>query len=181
MALGKARREGREPTLVCINQLRSKIGVMYGDPETMPGGRAFKYASSLTIRFYGKDVMETAVSKTLPAYKEIAINIKKHKVPILATKAIAQLALLPIPEYKLQIGDAYDWNTLLAYLKSMELLTKVSTKKGGWQFVNPETGESSIFKKQDDLKFQIYDDPEFGQQVKSGLISVMMKTTEVIE
>lgn len=178
MALGKARREGREPTLVCINQLRSKIGVMYGDPETMPGGRAFKYASSMTIRFYGKDVMETAVSKTLPAYKEISINIKKHKVPILATKAVAQVALLPIPEYNLEVGDAYDWNTLLSYLKSMELLRKVEKD---WQLTDPTTGEITSFKKQDELKKKVYADQEYGQHLKSALIEAMMQTTEVID
>ena len=36
-------------TVVFINQLRQKIGVMYGNPETTPGGLALKYYSSVRI------------------------------------------------------------------------------------------------------------------------------------
>ena len=35
--------------LVFINQLREKIGVMFGSPETTPGGRALKFYSSVRI------------------------------------------------------------------------------------------------------------------------------------
>jgi len=35
--------------LVFINQIREKIGVMYGSPETTPGGRALKFYSSVRI------------------------------------------------------------------------------------------------------------------------------------
>ncbi len=36
-------------TVVFINQLREKIGVMFGSPETTPGGRALKFYSSVRI------------------------------------------------------------------------------------------------------------------------------------
>ena len=35
--------------VIFINQLREKIGVMYGSPETTPGGRALKYFASVRI------------------------------------------------------------------------------------------------------------------------------------
>lgn len=36
-------------TVVFINQLREKIGVMFGSPETTPGGRAMKFYSSIRL------------------------------------------------------------------------------------------------------------------------------------
>ena len=41
---------GKTNTIVIfINQLREKVGVMYGNPETTPGGRALKYYASVRI------------------------------------------------------------------------------------------------------------------------------------
>jgi len=36
--------------LVCLNQIRSKIGVLYGDPSTTPGGVAIPFHSSVRIK-----------------------------------------------------------------------------------------------------------------------------------
>ena len=36
-------------SVIFINQIREKIGVMYGSPETTPGGRALKFYSSVRI------------------------------------------------------------------------------------------------------------------------------------
>ena len=45
---------------VCIftNQLREKIGVMYGNPETTPGGKALKFYASVRIDIRRKDALK---------------------------------------------------------------------------------------------------------------------------
>jgi recombination protein RecA len=64
-------------TAVFINQLREKIGVMFGSPETTPGGRALKFYSSvrLDIRRIGalKDGNDTVGNQT-------RVKIVKNKV-----------------------------------------------------------------------------------------------------
>jgi recombination protein RecA len=50
---GKAARSGT--TLLFINQVREKIGVMFGNPETTPGGRALKFYSSVRLSVSRKE------------------------------------------------------------------------------------------------------------------------------
>ncbi|MBQ5568497.1 MAG: recombinase RecA, partial [Oscillospiraceae bacterium] len=63
--------------VIFINQLREKIGVMYGNPETTPGGRALKYFASVRI-----DVrrMETLKNGTEMVGNHTRAKIVKNKV-----------------------------------------------------------------------------------------------------
>lgn len=62
---------------IFINQIREKIGVMFGNPETTPGGRALKFYSSVII-----DVRkgEAIKSGTELVGSQTKIKIKKNKV-----------------------------------------------------------------------------------------------------
>ncbi len=64
-------------TCVFINQLREKIGVMFGSPETTPGGRALKFYSSVRI-----DVrrIEAIKSGTDNIGNRVRAKIVKNKV-----------------------------------------------------------------------------------------------------
>lgn len=41
----------RKPTILCINQIREKVGVNFGSSETMPGGRGQDFATSVDVKF----------------------------------------------------------------------------------------------------------------------------------
>lgn len=40
-----------KPSVILINQLREKVGVMFGSPETMPGGKGQGFTASITVKF----------------------------------------------------------------------------------------------------------------------------------
>ncbi|MCQ2911440.1 MAG: recombinase RecA [Clostridia bacterium] len=46
-------------SIIFINQLREKVGVMFGNPETTTGGRALKFYSSVRIDVRKKDAIKT--------------------------------------------------------------------------------------------------------------------------
>ncbi len=64
-------------TAMFINQLREKIGVMFGSPETTPGGRALKFYSSVRL-----DVrrIETLKDGTEAVGNRVRVKVVKNKV-----------------------------------------------------------------------------------------------------
>ena len=75
-------------TAVFINQIREKIGVFYGNPETTPGGRALKFYSSVRIEVRRKSDVKSGAdkvgnrtrvkitkNKVAPPFKEVDVDI----------------------------------------------------------------------------------------------------------
>ena len=75
-------------TVIFINQIREKIGVIYGNPETTPGGRALKFYSSVRMEVRrrsdvksGSDKVGNVTrvkimkNKVAPPFKEVEVEI----------------------------------------------------------------------------------------------------------
>ena len=64
-------------SLVFTNQLREKIGVMFGNPETTPGGRALKFYASVRLDIRR---IETIKSGTESIGSRVRVKVVKNKV-----------------------------------------------------------------------------------------------------
>lgn len=74
-----ARQEGRRPTVWLTNQIRNKVGVMYGSAETIAGGLAQGFATSVEVRSgSGKPTMDEPTGK--PICVEMKAKVTKNKV-----------------------------------------------------------------------------------------------------
>ena len=66
---------------IFINQLREKVGVMFGNPETTPGGRALKFYASVRLDVRGNtQIKGTGDAKDTNVGKETKIKVVKNKV-----------------------------------------------------------------------------------------------------
>ena len=64
-------------TAIFINQLREKIGVMFGSPETTPGGRALKFYSSVRLDIRR---IETIKDGTDSVGNRVKVKVAKNKM-----------------------------------------------------------------------------------------------------
>ena len=64
-------------TVLFINQIREKIGVMYGNPETTPGGRALKFYASVRMEVRRLGDVKVAGEKV---GNRVRVKVTKNKV-----------------------------------------------------------------------------------------------------
>ena len=65
-------------TCIFTNQLREKVGVMFGNPETTPGGKALKFYASVRIDIRRKDAIKDTAGNAIGSH--VKVKIVKNKV-----------------------------------------------------------------------------------------------------
>ena len=103
-------------TVIFINQLREKIGVMFGSPETTTGGKALKFYASIRL-----DVrpIEPIKNGTEVIGRRVKVKVVKNKVA--PPFRLAELEILATEGISREGG-----------LVDMGLITGVVTKYGAW-------------------------------------------------
>jgi recombination protein RecA len=65
-------------TCIFTNQIREKVGIMFGNPETTPGGKALKFYASVRIDIRRKDTIKDAAGNAIGSH--VKVKIVKNKM-----------------------------------------------------------------------------------------------------
>jgi len=138
-------------TVVFINQIREKVGVMYGNPETTPGGKALKFNASMRIRLSKKSLTE----KGTKVGDEITVNFQKNKLaPPFKTATI-----------RLIYGKGFDKTYELA---QAAVDTGVVYRRGAYYYpvwMDDDTKYQGLER----LREEISDNPEFAEEIAARI------------
>ena len=132
-------------TIIFINQLREKLGIMFGNPETTPGGRALKFYSSIRI-----EVRRTESIKVGTDMVGNVVNIKvvKNKVA---------------PPFRAALVEIMYGEGISREGEVLELATnhEIINKSGAWYDYNGER----IGQGKDNIKKYLKDNPKVFEEI----------------
>ena len=138
---------------IFINQLREKIGVMFGNPETTTGGNALKFYSSIRLDIRratqikeGDDVIG----------KQTRVKVVKNKVAPPFRKA----------EFDIMFGEGI---SRAGEIIDMGVETGIIKKSGSWF----SYGDSKLAQGRDACKRLIQDNPELAAELEEKIMQVL--------
>ena len=134
--------------VVFINQLREKIGVMYGNPETTPGGRALKYFSSVRIDMRRVETLKSGTevignrTRAKVVKNKVAPPFKEAEFDIIYGEGISK------------VGEIIDLGVKLDIIE----------KGGAWFTVN-----GSGIQGRDNVRQYLLDNPDVSDQIEEQI------------
>lgn len=142
---------------IFINQLREKIGVMFGNPETTTGGNALKFYASVRVDIRkvnqikeGEEVLGTRTRVKIVKNK-LAPPFKKAEFDIMYGEGISR------------IGEVIDLGVELNIIK----------KSGSWF----SYGDTKLGQGRDAVKALLGDNPELSEEIENK-IRALLKTSD---
>ncbi len=142
---------------IFINQLREKIGVMYGNPETTTGGRALKFYSSVRIDVRKSEAIKNGSeligtrTRARVVKNKVAPPFREAEFDVLYGKGISR------------VGELVDMGLELEVLK----------RSGAWFYY----GETRIGQGRDSVKQLLQDNAEFASEIEE---KIMVRYNEIM-
>ncbi|MGA0351175.1 MAG: recombinase RecA [Acholeplasmataceae bacterium] len=138
-------------TAIFINQIREKIGVMFGNPETTPGGRALKFYSSVRLEIRRSEAIKNGTdiignkAKIKVVKNKVAPPFKVVEVDIVYGQGISK------------IGELLDLATDLDFVQ----------KSGAWYALdNQKIGQG-----RENAKQYLLDNPDIANQLEQKVLT----------
>ena len=144
--------------VIFINQLREKVGVVYGNPEVTPGGKALKFYSSVRIDIRRAETLKSGTemigshTKAKVVKNKVASPFKTAEFDIMYGKGISAE------------GEILDLAVQFDIVK----------KSGAWFYYN----EERIGQGRDNVKRTLEENPEFTAKLKALVVDAMKSKRE---
>ena len=141
-------------TCIFINQLREKIGVMFGNPETTTGGNALKFYASVRIDIRKQNAPikdgDTAIGS------QVKVKVVKNKVAPPFRKA----------EFDIIYGEGI---SKLGEIVDLGVLLNIIKKSGSWF----SYGDTKLAQGRDAVKEMLKDNPELCEELEAKIMEAM--------
>ncbi|MBQ1520810.1 MAG: recombinase RecA [Clostridia bacterium] len=147
--------------VVFINQLREKVGVMFGNPETTTGGRALKFFATIRLDVRKVDVLKQGGEAV---GNRVRIKVVKNKVA----------PPFRVAEADLMYGEGFSRE---GSLLDMGVANKIVSKTGAWF----SYGDMRIGQGRENARQFLKDNPEVAAELEAKLRAIMGTEDCVVE
>ena len=138
-------------TCMFINQLREKIGVMFGNPETTTGGNALKFYASVRL-----DIRRYTQIKD----GDVAIG-NRVKVKVVKNKVAPPFRTA---EFDILYGEGI---SKVGEIVDLGVSTNVISKSGSWF----SYGDTKLWQGRDGVKAILKDNPELCEEIENAIVA----------
>lgn len=147
-------------TVIFINQLRDKIGVVYGNPETTTGGNALKFYASVRI-----DIRKLGGDNNKIKNKDGDLIGNRTRVKIVKNKVAPPFKEA---EFDIMFGEGI---SKIGEILDQAVELNVVKKSGSWF----SYGETKLAQGRDAAKSVIKDNPELAEEIEQKIREEMSK------
>ena len=143
-------------TVFFINQLREKIGVMFGNPETTTGGNALKFYASVRIDIRRSTQIKDSNAQVLGNRTRVKV-IKNKVAPPFKTA-----------EFDIIYGEGI---SKIGEIIDLGVLTEIIKKSGSWF----SYGDTKLGQGRDGVKILLNDNPDLMEELESKIMNTISK------